>query len=50
MRDLDVVVEPVAVQVDPELRQLPLTSLGVFRRRHSSTTLAKDTTPLGSGH
>ena len=55
--DLDVVVEPVAVHIDAEPGQRPL-----FRRRsaldvravllrgHSNTTLAKETTPLGSGH
>ena len=57
--DRDVIVEPVAVDVDAQSRQPPLRrrrrvgvldARPVVRRRHSNTTLAKDTTPLGSGH
>src|SRR5688500_5832669 len=46
VRDLNVVVESLAVDVDAEVRELPLGR----RRGHQNTTLAKVTTAFGSGH
>ena len=45
--DLHIVVVPLAFEVHPQARQLPL---GRRHRRHQNTRLAKLTTPSGSGH